>query len=132
MVEKTIESLEAELEKLKKQNLEREIAIEQAKAKEAEELKKKEDEEKLREEIREQVLKELKPESKIETIEGKKPTTLEAPWKNEFVQLSEDMSAGISKDLGQEVKLTGDKYEDFITRKFPKQWTMKDGRQVKT
>ena len=125
MVEQSIEELTIELEKYKKLNLERELMLEKAKANEAEELKKKEDYEKLEEEIREKVLKELKPESRIETVDAKKPTTLDRPWTDEMETLKKNIGLEISKELGHEVVLTGRKYEDFITEKFPKQWYIK-------
>ena len=54
MAEKTIEELKAELEALKKQNLEREIAVEKAKIEAEEAEKKKKEEEELREQLREE------------------------------------------------------------------------------
>jgi hypothetical protein len=86
--EPTIEELQAKLELLQKQNLEREIALAQAEAEKAEELKKKEAEEKLTKEIeervREDLIKEMGEESKVEEKEVKDdgPITLTANESN--------------------------------------------------
>lgn len=80
--EPTVEELKAKLELLKKQSLEREIALAQAEADKAEQLKKKEAEEQLREEIRneerENIIKQMGEQSNIE-----------ADNKDETVNLSE-------------------------------------------
>jgi hypothetical protein len=65
--EKTLDELQAELENLKKENLEREIAKEKAKVDEALQLKKEKEAEELRNKIRDEVMAEFKGESKIET-----------------------------------------------------------------
>jgi hypothetical protein len=71
--EKTIEELQAELQALKKANLEREIAKEKAKKEEEEKLLKEKAEQEKREEIRQELLKEFEAQG-ISKISGdKKP-----------------------------------------------------------
>jgi len=77
MEEKSVEALQAELEALKKENLERQIAAEKAKAEEAKRLEEAKEAEKLREDIRKEVMDELAQDSKIETTEKSKPEKLE-------------------------------------------------------
>ena len=72
--EKTLEELKAELESLKKQNLEREIGIERAKVEEAEKVEEEKNTEKIREEIRAELLTEMKADS---TIVEEKPESIE-------------------------------------------------------
>jgi len=64
--EKTLDELKAELENLRKENLEREIAKEKAKVEEAQKLKEEKEAEELKNKIREEVMAEFKGESKIE------------------------------------------------------------------
>lgn len=64
--EKTLEELKAELENLKKQNLERELALEKAKLEEAEKAEKTKQEEQLKEKIRGELLEEMKGKSTVE------------------------------------------------------------------
>jgi len=103
--EKTVEELQSELERLKKENLEREVAKEKAKADEAEALKKQEAEEKLREEIR------AEEQSKIlEEMVTKEVTSKESPETLEKLNKAELLSHNMVKKYG----LTGKKYEDLI------------------
>jgi len=84
MVEKTKEELQAELDLLEKQNLERKIAAAKEESKKVEELVKKEAEEKLRKEIheeeREKLVKELGEESRVE--DGQEKVTNQEVLKN--------------------------------------------------
>lgn len=71
--EKTLDELKAELETLKKQNVERELAKEKAKIDEAEKLKQEKEADELKEKLRNEVMQEMKGKS---TIEKDKPETL--------------------------------------------------------
>ena len=104
MEEKSIEELQAELEALKKANLEMELAKEKAKAEEAERLKKEKEIEAMREEIRQEILSEINTDSKITSDE---PTKLDSPT-NEF----EEFKAVFTKKLG----ITGEPYESFVKK----------------
>ena len=64
--DKTLDELKAELETLKKENIEREIAKEKAKVEEAKKLKEEKEAEELKNRIRDEVMAEIKGESKIE------------------------------------------------------------------
>ena len=103
--EKTVEELQEELERLKEENLKREIAKEKAKVEEAEALKKQEAEDKLREELREE------EHSKIlEEMATKEETVEEKPEMLEKMDKAELLSHNMVKKYG----LTGKKYEDLI------------------
>lgn len=73
MADKTIDELKAELDALKKANLERELAEEKKKAEDAEKLKKQKEDEDLRQSIREEVLTELAEKSKITEVRETHP-----------------------------------------------------------
>ena len=87
-MEKTIEELQAELEKLKKENLEREIEIER---KRQEDAKLKEEEEaklKMREELKLEILKEMQGKS----VEETQPATMNdtnVEWENFSARMKE-------------------------------------------
>jgi len=103
--EKTVEQLQAELERLKKQNLEREIAKEKARIEREEALKKEEEELKLREEIRaEEKSKILEEMATKEEISEEKPETFEK------MEKAEQFKHNMVKKYG----LTGKTYEDRI------------------
>ena len=104
MSEKTIEELEAELERLRKENLERLIEEERKKKEEAEELKKKEAEEALIQEGYKRAMEEMKSKS---NVTEDKPTTLEANTKFEVFK-----QAFVKKH-----NLSGKPYEEFIKEK---------------
>jgi len=86
--EKTLDELKAELESLKKTNLEREIAKEREKVEEAEKLEKNKEAEELREKIRTELMQEMKGSS---TVEKEQPEKLSEPNKYEiFLKKIED------------------------------------------
>jgi hypothetical protein len=81
--EKSIDELKAELEKLQKENLEREIEAEKLKVEEARKEKELAEKEKLKEEVRLEVLKEMEVSSTINREDS--PQTLEnanGKWEN--------------------------------------------------
>jgi len=85
---KSIEVLTAELEALKKANIEREIALEKAKEDAALKLKEDEKQKALYDEIRQKVLTEMKGESKItkDTAEQKAGSDYEEYFRKPFIQ----------------------------------------------
>jgi len=107
MTEKTVGELQAELDMLKKQNLERQIAAEKAKFEEEEALKAKEAEEKLRKELYEEAkLKVMEEMGEKTTIDGgNAPETMSAT--NGKLQL---LKENHTKKYG----LTGKTYEERI------------------
>lgn len=119
--EKTYEELKAELKLIKKQNLEREIAIEKAKLEEAEKLKKQEAEEKIRNEIREEekakILEEMADENTTVTTETKDPNTtdlLQMDYRGkteELVQLANNLVNYDLDSRGKKDKVTGLDYQ---------------------
>lgn len=102
MMEKTIEELQAELEALKKRNLEVELAKEIAKAEDEQKLQKEKEMEKMREEIRKEVMENMAAESKITEKDSMK---LDSP-KSDLLEFKDTFV----KKLG----LTGRPYEDVI------------------
>lgn len=76
MSEKTIEELEAELEAIKKANLERELAEQKKIADEAKALEIKKEKDKERETMREEILAELGNKTQIPTNTDTKPTPI--------------------------------------------------------
>jgi len=89
MSEETIEELTARRDALIKENLEREIAKEKAKADEAAELEAKKKEEELRAEIKSQVLEEMQSESKVINTEPDVVDEKRSQWdtiKNDYVE----------------------------------------------
>ena len=104
-MEENIEVLQAELEKLKADNLKREIEAEQAKIDEAEDLKKIEAEEKLREQLREEEKAKL-----MEEIGTKETVTTETPENLDRKGVAENFRQNMIKKHN----LTGLNYEDRI------------------
>jgi hypothetical protein len=103
--EKTLKELQEELERLKKENLEREIAKEKQIILEAEAQKKQEEELKVREEIRaEEHSKILEEMATKEDVSEEKPETLER------MEKAEQFKHNMAKKYG----LTGKNYEDRI------------------
>ena len=102
MEEKTIEELQAELEALKKSNLEAEIAKEKVKAEEEQQFKKDKELEDLRNELRNEIIGQIESESKI---------TSESPIKLESKNSDLDEFREVfTKKLG----ITGKPYEEYI------------------
>ena len=97
-----IEELRAELEKLKKENLEREIAIEKAKKEEVLKLEENKKQELLRAEIREELIKEMGAKSTV-----KEPEKLEKP--------QHEMATFYAK-IKERKNLTGLSYEQQCER----------------
>jgi len=102
MEDKTLEELQAELDSLKKTNLEAEIAFEKGKAEEKQRLEKEKEMENLRNDIRKEVEDELKAQSKID--EGK-PEKLDAPHSD----LQE-----FQETFAKKHNMSGKKYEEYI------------------
>lgn len=118
--EKTVEELSAELERLKKENLEREIAIERAKIDAEEKLKKEKEETTLREKIhneeREKVLTEMKDKSKVtkqtpEVLKQKETDDFKSNFITHFNQKFEDEGKKTNKH-----QYTGLTYEERIKK----------------
>lgn len=86
--EKSVEVLTAELEALRKANIEREIAIEKAKKEAAEKLKEEEKQKLLEAEIRQKVISEMEGESKITSDIKDKPvgSDYEEYFRKPFIQ----------------------------------------------
>ena len=82
MEEKSIEVLEAELNSLKKENLERQVSAEQAKLAEAKKAEDKKKDEMLYAKIESEVMEKLCQKSQIVTDE--KPATLQSEGKDKF------------------------------------------------
>lgn len=103
MVEKTKEELNAELEALEKQILERKIAKAKAEAEEAEQLEKEEANEKLREEIREEerenILKQMGEKSKVEPENAEKNDEMTAPQPEQLDQIRAHYGKTLLKDI---------------------------------
>jgi len=113
--EKTIEELTAELESLRKANLERELAKEKKKIEEAATLEREKDEEELRNKIREELIEEMKGSS---MVEKEKPETLgEKPKYEIFMDL-----------MKKKYNLTGIRYDD-LTRKISSPGNFKGERK---
>jgi len=106
MSEETMEELTAKLESLKKANLEREIALEQAKADEASKLEEKKKEDILRETIKTEVLEEMQGESKI----------LTAIPDEEHVEKKTGEWETFRANYMKKHNLTGESYEDMARR----------------
>jgi len=104
MEEKSIEELQAELEALKKTNLEAQLAKERAKAEEEQRLKKEEEMEALREELRQEVLDQVTAESKITKEEDVKLDSSNSEF--------DEFKDTFSKKLG----ITGEPYESYIRK----------------
>ncbi len=101
--EQTIEELQAQLEELKKTNLEREVALELAKKEESEKLEETKSEELLRAQIREDLIKEMGATSTVkEPIE-----TLEVP--------QHEMATFYAK-IRERKNLKGETYEELCER----------------
>ena len=105
MSEQTMEELATKLESLKKENLEREIATEQAKSDEATKLSEEKKAEELRETIKSEVLAEMTAESKI----TKPPEVEQAEGKTGFW---ETWKTDMTKKYG----FKGESYEDRARR----------------
>lgn len=101
-MEKTIEELQAELDALKKSNLEAELAKEKMKAEDEARLRKEAEMEKLRKEIREEVLGQVKAESKIASTT---PTKLDG-GNSDFEEFKSVFT--------DKYKLSGVPYESYI------------------
>jgi len=106
--EKTLDELKAELESLKKANLEREIAKEKAKVKEAEELEKNKEAEELREKIRTELMQEMKGTS---TVEKDEPETLSSKPRYQYFLNKIEEKYGIKhesyEDLARRISTPG-------------------------
>ncbi len=101
--EKTLDELKAELESLKKMNLEREIAFEKSKVDEAKELVENKKAEELRETIRTELMQEMKGTSTVATSEPEK--------------LSEKPKYEVYMDnMKEKYGLTGESYEKLTKR----------------
>ena len=105
--EKTIEELQAELEALRKANLERELELEKAKLEEAKKLEKEEKEKELYEQIKQKVISELDAESKVTNDEDETNVNLseEQEWFEKF-----------SERYKQRLGLKGLKYEELCEK----------------
>ena len=106
MSEQTMEELTAKLESLKKENLEREIATEQAKVDEAAKLSEEKKADELRDTIKSEVLAEIEAESVIVT---NPPDVEHAEGKTGFW---ETWKTDMTKKYG----FTGESYEDRARR----------------
>jgi len=105
--EKTIDELKAELEQLRKQNLEMELEMEKQKLEEAKKLEEQKKEEELREKIRQELLEELESKSVV-----KNDTTPETLTTNETNERWATFSEHYKKALG----LKGMTYEDICEK----------------
>ena len=103
MSEKTIEELKEELEQLKKQNLEKELAVEQAKLEKSVGEEKEKAEETLKEKIRGEVLEEMTGKSK-----------LDEPKDGETLGASQGKWEHFSENYVKKHGLTGKSYEDQL------------------
>jgi len=97
-----IEELKEELEKLKKQNLEKEVAVEKAKLEKVLEEEKNKEQETLREQIRSEVLKEMEGTSRVTSEEGETLGNSQSKWER------------FSENYIKKHKLTGKSYEDTL------------------
>jgi len=109
MEDKTIEELKAELDALKKSNLEKELENERKKAEEAEQLEKEKAEEELRNKIREELISEMDVGSKV----GSETETLKKDPNTKFEVFSKKAIESIAKETGK--KITGRPYDEFIS-----------------
>jgi len=98
MADKTIEELQAELETLKKANLEAQIAKEKAKADEDMRLAVEHEKERMREEIRQEVLNESK-------ITASKPAKMDS---------AKSDTETFSEEFVKSHNLSGNKYEQIV------------------
>lgn len=118
MTEKTIDELKDELDQLKKENLEREIALEKQKIEEAEALKNKEEEDKQREALREEVRAEILAEkAKENTGKPEKLSTGAGNHIEEFKEYHCDSANYDLETLGLKTDsnlLSGRTYEDAV------------------
>jgi hypothetical protein len=114
MTEQTIEQLNAELEMLKKQNLEKAIAEEKAKLAEKAKLEELEKEKKLRESLKIELEKELLGKQESRIVEEKETVTLQKDTKG-FEAFKENFVKRRNKEgLG----MTGKPYEEALKEKF--------------
>lgn len=114
MTEQTIEQLNAELEMLKKQNLEKAIADEKAKFAERAKLEELEKEKKMKEILRAEVEKEFLGKQESRIVEEKGTVTLQKDTKD-FEMFKENF---VKRRKKEGFELTGKPYEEMLIEKF--------------